>query len=125
MIAQETEDWTTAARSCDLGIGLLADASEPPPIFGMLLCLRGECDVFNGDVTSAVARTEAGLAVVRRHAEARGTWAEGFGLWNVGNAKRAQGDVDTAIADLQRVRRAVFDRSRFLRRGDGRLQSFG
>jgi predicted ATPase len=98
MIAQETEDWTAAARSCDLGIGLLADASEPPPIFGMLLCLRGECDVYNGDVTSAVARTEAGLAVVRCHAEARGTWAEGFGLWNVGNAKRAQGDVETAIA---------------------------
>lgn len=98
MIAQETEDWTTAARSCDLGIGLLADASEPPPIYGMLLCLRGQCDVNNGDVASAVARTEAGLAVVRRHAEARGTWAEGFGLWNVGNAKRAQGDVDAAIA---------------------------
>ena len=41
-----------AARSIDVGIDLLASASEPPPILGMLMCLRGECDVFNGDAKS-------------------------------------------------------------------------
>ncbi len=98
LIAQDTEDWSTAARSIDVGIELLAAASVPPPILGMLLCLRGECDVFNGDTKSAVARTEAGLAIVRRHPDACGAWPEGFAMWNVANAKRAAGDVDTAIA---------------------------
>jgi predicted ATPase len=100
LIAQDTEDWVAAARSIDVGIGLLANASEPPPILGMLMCLRGECDVYNGDAKSAVARTEAGIAIVRRHADARGAWPEGFCMWNVANAKRADGDGDAAVASF-------------------------
>jgi hypothetical protein len=53
--AHDTDDWLAAARSIDVGIALLADASQPPPILGMLMCLRGECDAFNGDAKSAVA----------------------------------------------------------------------
>jgi predicted ATPase len=98
LIAQDSEDWSAAARSIDVGIELLANASEPPPMLGMLMCLRGECDVFNGAAKSAVVRTEAGIAIVRRHPDARGAWPEGFCLWNVANAKRADGDVDAAVA---------------------------
>ena len=81
-----------------MGIDLVANASEPPPILGMLMCLRGECDVFNGDAKSGVARTEAGIEIVRLHPDARGTWPEIFCMWNVANAKRADGDVDAAVA---------------------------
>jgi hypothetical protein len=98
LVAQDTEDWLAAARSIDVGIDLLANASEPPPILGMLMCLRGECDVFNGDAKSAVARTEAGIAIVRLHPDACGAWPEAFCMWNVANAKRADGDVDAAVA---------------------------
>ncbi|HEX7671251.1 MAG TPA: NB-ARC domain-containing protein [Polyangiaceae bacterium] len=98
LVAQDTEDWVAAARSIDVGIDLLANASEPPPILGMLMCLRGECDVFNGAAKSAVARTEAGIAIVRLHPDACDAWPEGFCMWNVANAKRADGDVDAAVA---------------------------
>jgi predicted ATPase len=97
LVAQDTEDWVAAARSIDVGIGLVANASEPPAILGMLMCLRGECDVYNGDAKSAVARTEAGIAIVRLHPSARDGWPEGFCMWNVANAKRADGDVDAAV----------------------------
>ena len=98
LVAHDTDDWVAAARSIDVGIDLLANAGEPPPILGMLMCLRGECDVFNGDPKSGVARTEAGIGIVRRHPDARGEWPEMFCLWNVANAKRAAGDVDAAVA---------------------------
>jgi predicted ATPase len=98
LIAQDTEDWVAAARSIDVGIDLLANASDPPAILGMLMCLHAECDVFNGDAKSAVARAEAGIAIIRRDANAAGAWPEGFAMWNVANAKRADGDEDTAIA---------------------------
>ncbi len=98
LIAQDAEDWAGAARSIDLGIALLADESEPPPVLGMLMCLRGECDIFGGDVKSASVRAEAGLAVVRRHPEALGGWPGMFCTWHVANGKRANGDADTAIA---------------------------
>ena len=98
LIAQDAEDWGAAARSIDLGIALLANASEPPPILGMLMCLRGECDLFNGDAKSALARAEAGLAIVRRHPEALGGWPGMFCTWHVANGKRANGDADAAVA---------------------------
>jgi len=98
LVAQDTEDWVAAAKSIDVGIALLENASEPPPILGMLLCLRVECDVYNGATKSGLARAEAGLAIVRRHPAACDAWPEGFCLWNVGNAKRADGDLDTAVA---------------------------
>jgi len=101
LVAHDTDDWVAAARSIDLGIALvekLADVAEPPPILGMLLCLRAECDVFNADAASAVVQTAAGLALVRRHPNGREAWPEIFCLWNVGNAKRAFGDVEAAVA---------------------------
>jgi predicted ATPase len=98
LVAQDTEDWLAAARSIDVGIELVANASEPPPILGMLMCLRGECDVFNGDAKSALAHTEAGIAIVRLYPDACDAWPEAFCLWNVANARRADGDVDTAVA---------------------------
>ncbi len=115
LVAQDTEDWVAAAKSIDLGIDLLANASEPPPILGMLMCLRGECDVFNGE-KSAVARTEAGIAIVRRHPDACGAWPEAFCMWNVANAKRAEGDVDAAVALLDEG--AEIARRRGLRVGE-------
>jgi len=98
LVAHDADDWVAAARSLDIGIDLLANAGEPPIILGMLLCLRGECDVFNGDARSGVRRTEAGIEIVRRYPEVRGGWPEVFSLWNVANAKRGDGDVDAALA---------------------------
>lgn len=115
LTAQDTEDWVAAARSIDLGVELLADATEPPPILGMLMCLRGECDVFNGEKT-AVARTEAGIAIVRRHPDACGAWPEAFCMWNVANAKHADGDVDAAVALFEAC--AEIARRRGLRVGE-------
>ena len=98
LVAHDTDDWFAAARSIDVGIDLLANATEPPPILGMLMCLRGECDVFNGDPKSGVIRTEAGIRIVRLYPDARDAWPEIFCLWNVANAKRADGDGDAAVA---------------------------
>jgi predicted ATPase len=99
LLAHDTNDWSAAASSLDIGIDLVRDASEPrPPILGMLMCLRGECDVFAGDPKAAVRRTEAGLDIVRRHPAGKGSWAEFFCLWNVAHAKRADGDPAVAIA---------------------------
>lgn len=60
----------------------------------MLHCLRGECDVFNGDAPSAVARTQTGLTIAAR---TPGSWGLGFCLWNAAFAKQAVGEVDAAI----------------------------
>lgn len=98
LVAHDADDWVAAARSLDIGIELLANASEAPIILGMLLCLRGECDVFNGDARSGVLRTEAGLEIVRRHPHARNRWPECFCIWNVSNARRGAGDSDAALA---------------------------
>jgi predicted ATPase len=98
LIAQDADDWGAAARSIDLGIELLANASQPPPVLGMLMCLRGECDLYSGDAKSALARAEAGVAIVRRHPEAREAWPGMFCTWHVANGKRANGDADAAIA---------------------------
>jgi predicted ATPase len=100
LIAQDADDWDAAARSIDLGIDLFANASEPPPIIGMLMCLRGECDLYlcGGDTKSALARAEAGLAIARRHPEVRDVWPGLFCKWHVANGKRANGDTDAAIA---------------------------
>jgi len=96
LVAHDTDDWSAAAKLIDLGIDALVSASEsPPPILGMLHCLRGECDVFNGDVRSAVVRTQTGLAMMTRYA---GTWGHSFCLWNAAYARRAAGDVDASIA---------------------------
>ena len=98
LMAHDTDDWVAAARLLDIGIDLLADAGEPPIILGMLLCLRGECDVFNGDAKSGVLRTEAGIKIVRQYPDALGGWPETFCLWNVSNAMRGAGDANAALA---------------------------
>jgi predicted ATPase/DNA-binding winged helix-turn-helix (wHTH) protein len=100
LFAHDTDDWQAAARWLDEGIGLLAGQPDPPLILGMLHCLRGECDVFAGDVTSAVARTQLGLAIASRYP---GSWGLGFSLWNAGFAKQAAGDLDAALDHLQQM----------------------
>jgi tetratricopeptide (TPR) repeat protein len=100
LLAHDTDDWEAASRWLDEGIGLLAGQTDPPLILGMLHCLRGECDVFAGDVPSAVARTQSGLAIASRYP---GSWGLGFSLWNAGFAKQAAGELDAALAHLQQM----------------------
>jgi predicted ATPase len=97
LIVQDTEDWVAAAKSIDVGIELLETANASPPILGMLMSLRAECDVYSGDVSSALARADAGLAIARRTPDARDAWPECFCMFHVGHAKRAEGDIDAAI----------------------------
>jgi hypothetical protein len=98
LIAHDTDDWHAAARQIDLGIDLLEREGAPSHVLAMLLCLRGECDVFNGDTKDAVARTHRGLSMVRMFddpAIARG-WPMLFCLWNAANAERAAGNTEAA-----------------------------
>ncbi|HEX4334508.1 MAG TPA: NB-ARC domain-containing protein [Polyangiaceae bacterium] len=66
LVAHDADDWVAAARLLDVGIDAVSGNGDPPPILGMLYCLRGECDVFNGDPKSAVVRTEIGLEMMSR-----------------------------------------------------------
>ena len=100
LVGHDSDDWHAAARWLDEGIDLLADVAEPPLILGMLYCLRGECDVFNGDAPSAVVRTQTGLAIAAR---SPGSWGLGFCLWNAGFAKQAVGEMDEAIAHWRQM----------------------
>ena len=99
LVGHDTDDWQVAATLLDLGIdtisGAVSDTDEPPLILAMLLCLRGECDVFNDAPESALALTEAGYDIAARYP---GSWGEGFCAWNVGNARRANGDEDGALS---------------------------
>jgi tetratricopeptide (TPR) repeat protein len=100
LIAHDTDDWRAAAALVDAGLAALddpGDVAEPPLVLGMLHALRGECDVFDGDATSAVVRTEAGLDISSRYP---GTWGNGYCMWNAAYARLALGDEDTAIALL-------------------------
>jgi predicted ATPase len=94
LVAHDTDDWHAAAKLIDVGLDAIAGASEPPLILGMLHCLRGECDVFNGDLTSAVVRTQTGLEISALYP---GTWGRGFCLWNAAYARLAVGEEDAAI----------------------------
>lgn len=98
LVAHDTDDWHAAAELIDAGIDAItdtADTGESPLILGMLHCLRGECDVFNGDLQSAVDRTEVGHQISTRYP---GSWGQGFCAWNRANALRAVGDHDGAVA---------------------------
>ena len=95
LVAHDTDDWRAASKLIDVGLDAVVGASEPPLILGMLHCLRGECDVFNGDLTSAVVRTQTGLEIASLYP---GTWGRGFCLWNAAYARLAAGDEDAAIA---------------------------
>ena len=95
LVAHDTDDWHAAATLIDAGLDALVGVDEPPLILGMLHCLRGECDVFNGDPKSAVVRTQAGLEMSSLYP---GTWGRGFCLWNAAYARLAVGDVDAAVA---------------------------
>jgi predicted ATPase len=95
LVAHDTDDWRSAAALIDVGLGALAGVREHPLILGMLHCLRGECDVFNGDPESAVVRTQTGLEIASQYP---GTWGRGFCLWNAAYARLAVGDQDAAVA---------------------------
>ena len=81
-------------RSSTSGSTRSRDADEPPLVLGMLLCLRGECDVFN-DEPSPPSLAPSRLDIAARYP---GSWGQGFCAWNVGNARRALGDEDGALA---------------------------
>jgi len=95
----DTGDWQTTALTLDVGIDTIssavAETGEPPLILGMMLCLRGECDVFDDRPESALVLTEAGHDIAVRYP---GSWGEGFCAWNLGNARRAIGDEDGALS---------------------------
>jgi predicted ATPase len=97
LVAHDTDDWHAASKILDAGIDAISvyDTDEPPLILGMLLCLRGECDVFNGDPDAALARTQAGYEIAARYYA--GSWGNGFCAWNIANAWREVGDEDAAI----------------------------
>jgi predicted ATPase len=96
LVAHDTDDWRAGAKIIDAGIDAInaSHPDEPPLILGMLLCLRGECDIFNGDPQSAVARAEAGYEIASRYP---GSWGRAFCAWNLGNARCTVGDEDAAI----------------------------
>ena len=95
----DTGDWQATATTLDVGIDTISSAftetDQPPLILGMMLCLRGECDVLNGHPESALALTEAGHDIAVQYP---GSWGEGFCAWNLGNARRAIGDDDGALS---------------------------
>jgi predicted ATPase len=95
LVAHDTDDWNAAATLVDDGLDALLGVSEPPLVLGMLHCLRGECDVFNGDPKSAVVRTQTGLEISSLYP---GTWGRGYCLWNAALARLAVADEDAAIA---------------------------
>jgi predicted ATPase len=95
LVAHDTDDWHAAADLLDMGIDVVSDDPDPPLILGMLQCLRGECDVINGDPHSGIVRTEAGLAISSRYP---GSWGHSFCLWNAGYAQHRSGDTDAALA---------------------------
>lgn len=97
LVAHDTDDWHAAAKLIDAGIDAISTSAtdDPPLILGMLLGLRGECDVFNGEPQSAVTRTEAGYQIASRYP---GSWGSAFCAWNLANARRAVGDEAAAVA---------------------------
>ena len=95
LLAHDTDDWAAASILLDEGIEAVEANDEPPLILGYLLCLRGECDVFAGDNDAAVDRSARGLDIIEQHPD---TWGRGFGLWNVGYAREAAGDIEGAAA---------------------------
>ena len=101
LVAHDSDDWRAAARLIDVGLDALDGVSEPPLILGMLHCLRGVCDVFNGDLTSAVVRCQTGLEISSLYP---GTWGRGFCLWNAALARLSFGDEDVAIALFMEMR---------------------
>jgi tetratricopeptide (TPR) repeat protein len=100
LVAHDTNDWHAAARLIDVGLDALVGVSEPPLILGMLHCLRGACDVFNGNLTSAVVRSQTGLEISSLYP---GTWGRGLCLWNAAYARMNVGDEDVAIALLMEM----------------------
>ena len=94
LVAHDTDDWHAAVALIDVGLDALVGVNEPPLILAMLHCLRGEFDVFNGDLESAVIRTATGLEISSQYP---GTWGRGYCLWNAAYARLAAGDEDAGI----------------------------
>jgi predicted ATPase len=95
LVAHDTDDWRAAVTLIDVGLDALIGVNEPSLILAMLHCLRGEFDVFNGDLESAIIRTETGLEISSSYP---GTWGRGYCLWNAAYARLAAGDEDAGIA---------------------------
>lgn len=121
LVAHDTDDRHAAARLIDVGLDAIAGAGEPPLILGMLHCLRGECDVFNGDLASAVVshpnRARA-LVFVPGHV-GPGLLLVERGLRKAGS--RGRGRRDRAVHGDDRCD----ERSRFGHRRDDRMQRLG
>ena len=98
-----------------------ATSTSRPLVLGMLHALRGECDVFNGDPGSGVARTEAGLEISSRlpgHVGPRVLLVE-RGVRTAGARGRGRRDRVVHAGDRSHEHR------RLRHRGDGRLQPHG
>lgn len=106
LFAHDTDDWHAAAAIIDAGIDVVADVREPPLILGMLHCLRAECDVFDGDTTSALARARTGLEIASLNP---GTWGYAFCLWNAGFAELNVGNEDAALALWNEMHELTFE----------------
>ena len=100
LLAQDTDDWSAAAELVDAGIEVAAaaDTDEPPLVLAMLHGIRAECDAFNGDPTSALARATTACELALGY---QGSWGQGYCVWQLGNARRAAGDEAGAIETLR------------------------
>src|SRR4029078_12902935 len=99
LLAQDTDDWRTAAKLVDAGIDVAtSEADEPPLILAMLHGIRAECDAIDGDPASALARATTACELASGY---QGTWGHAYCVWQLGNARRAAGDDAGAIATLR------------------------
>ena len=100
LLAQDTDDWSAAAELVDTGIEVAAaaDTDEPPLVLAMLHGVRAECDAFNGDPTSALARAATACELALGY---QGSWGHAYCVWQLGNARRAAGDETGAIETLR------------------------
>ena len=100
LLAQDTDDWSAAAELVDAGIEVAAaaDTDEPPLVLAMLHGVRAECDAFNGDPTSALARATTACELALGY---HGSWGHAYCVWQLGNARRAAGDEAGAIETLR------------------------
>ena len=100
LLAHDTDDWSAAAELLDRGITAASSDGGRPLILGYLQCLRGECAVFAGDHRRGLERANDGLSIIREYPD---PWGAGFGLWNVGFAHLAGGELDAAEACFEEM----------------------
>lgn len=99
LLAQDTDDWSAAAKLVDAGIEVATSAAgEPPLILAMLHGIRAECDAIDGDPAAALARATTACEVASGY---QGSWGHAYCVWQLGNARRAAGDEAGAVATLR------------------------